>query len=202
MIMSLCFIAFLDVFSTKNGYQNNTKNRTPSPPRPPPPYLGLFPKLYQFLFSASLTFFLAKCFSTWGGGGYPLSRNNFVGPLAMGYSFCISGMHYITTLFQKDMKYWKRHITLSECLWTIILMPPRKQLPRYTIYSLYETIFCSVYWRRCNCYFVIVSTLTCGSGQCIFHKNLGDMFTTYRVFFLLVRYKIPTPRIFLKGFTM
>ena len=39
----ICFIAFLDVFTTKNIYQKNTKNLGP-----PPPYLGLSPKFYLF----------------------------------------------------------------------------------------------------------------------------------------------------------
>ena len=39
-------IAFLDFFSTKNGYQNYTTNLG-IPDRPP--YSGNFPKLYQFL---------------------------------------------------------------------------------------------------------------------------------------------------------
>ena len=39
------FHSILDILSTKNGYQKNTKNRTS---RPPLPYLGYSPKFYQF----------------------------------------------------------------------------------------------------------------------------------------------------------
>ena len=50
----ICSIAFLDAFSTKNGYQKNTKKDSRTHPFPPPPplvpYLALFPKFYQFFF--------------------------------------------------------------------------------------------------------------------------------------------------------
>ena len=39
----ICFIAFLDVFSTKNGFQKNTK-KSGLPDPLPPPYLALSPK--------------------------------------------------------------------------------------------------------------------------------------------------------------
>ena len=39
-------MSFLDVFSTKKWLLNRHKFRNP---RPPPPYSGNFPKLYQFL---------------------------------------------------------------------------------------------------------------------------------------------------------
>ena len=42
------FHSILDILSTKNGYQKNTKNRTP---RPPLPYLGCSPKFYQFFYA-------------------------------------------------------------------------------------------------------------------------------------------------------
>ena len=48
----ICSIAFLDVFSTKNAYQKNTKKL--GLPNPPPTYFGPSPKFLHFL-SASLT---------------------------------------------------------------------------------------------------------------------------------------------------
>ena len=44
----ICFIAFLDVFSTKNGYQKHTHKKSDSR-IPPPPYLGLSTKKKHLL---------------------------------------------------------------------------------------------------------------------------------------------------------
>ena len=44
----ICFIAFLDVLVPKMVTKKHKKI-----PDPHPPYLGLFPNLYQFLFLAS-----------------------------------------------------------------------------------------------------------------------------------------------------
>ena len=42
------FHSILDILSTKNGYQKNTKNRTP---RPPLLNLGCSPKFYLFFYA-------------------------------------------------------------------------------------------------------------------------------------------------------
>ena len=47
----ICFIAFLDVFSTKNDYQKTQKKLES---RTPPPYLRNFPKFYQSFLPTSL----------------------------------------------------------------------------------------------------------------------------------------------------
>ena len=41
----ICFIAFVDVFGTKNGYQKTQKNIG----LPDPHYLGLSPEKYHFI---------------------------------------------------------------------------------------------------------------------------------------------------------
>ena len=43
--VQITFIAFLDIFSTQNVTKKHNKFRTPGPP---PPYLGLSPKIYDF----------------------------------------------------------------------------------------------------------------------------------------------------------